>query len=304
MPQKTSPHFASFSLAAIIACGLSLPAFGETKTPENAQALLLEVKKRDLQREIAAKQIEFNRLTEDLAKARAEADDLKSSIAGIDTAAHEASTNLERLSAERARLSQALEVATLRVEAEKLKVTGLKMLSEGQAKVLGYATGRSEATERKAEIAAAELKLINFQNLPATEPEPILDDSRPTADPSGADTTAKLKAQIAELKKKGLKSQQTLLDASTAATAAISAASAKLAQADAAATKASQRAEELDLTSGLAPVAAGPDEQPAITAPKATAIRQPAAPARQPAATSQPAAASKPAAPRQPATGR
>jgi hypothetical protein len=290
MPQKTPPAIVPFSLAAIIACSLSLPAFGETKTPEDAQTLLQEVKKRDLEREIAAKQIEFNRLTEDLAKVRAEADDLKTSITSIDTAANEASTNLERLSAERARLSQALEVATLRVEAEKLKVTGLKMLSEGQAKVLGYASGRGEVTERKAEIAAAELKLINFQNLPATEPEPILDSSSPAANPSGTDTTAKLKAQIAELKKKGLKSQQTLLDASAAAATAINAASAKLALADAAATKASQRADELGLAAGLAPVAAGPSEEPAITAPKATAIRQPAA-ASKPAITSKPAAA-------------
>jgi len=296
MTPKTSRPILSLCLIALFAGSLSWPALGESKTPGSAQDFLTEVKQRDLEREIAAKQTEVSRQGEDLAKVRSQGDVLKRSIAVIDAAASEAATNLERLSAERARLAQALEVATMRVEAEKLKVAGLKMLSEGQGKALSYTMSLSEVTERKSGIAAAELTLITSQNLPPEE-EVNLDPNSPMK-PSRGDTTAKLKAQIAELKKKGSKSQQTLLDANTAATAAITDASAKLAQADAATAKANQRTKEIE-NPDLAPVAAGPDEKPAITAPKATVVRRPS-PASKPAATSSqtapPATSKKPAA--------
>lgn len=294
----TSRPILSLCLFALFSGSLSRPASGESKTPGSAQDYFKEVKQRDLEREIAAKQIEVNRQGEDLAKVRSEGDVLKRSIAVIDAAASEASTNLERLSEERARLAQALEVATMRVEAEKLKVAGLKMLSEGQGKALSYTTSLSEVTERKAEIAAAELKLITFQDLPHQDDEVILDPGSPMK-PSGTDAKAKLKSQLADLRKKSPKSQQTLLDANTAATTAIGAASAKLAQADAATAKADQRTKEIQ-NSDLAPVAAGPDEKPAITAPKATMVRPPAA-ASKPAVT---ASRSTPPANRPPATSK
>jgi hypothetical protein len=246
-----------------------MPAFAEEKSPENATALLQEVKKRDLEREIAAKQTEVNRLKEDLAKEQAVSADLKKSIDGIVKATEETASNLDRLSAERNRLSQALEVATLRVEAEKLKVVGFKMLSDGQGKMLGYITSRIEATERKAAIAEAELKLIHKPAIVVAAEEPILDPTSPTAGSTEIATDAQLKAQIAELKKKGLKTQQVLTDASLAADAAIDAASAKLAQADAAATKAQNRADEF----GLPAIAAGPADVDEITAPKAKPIQ-------------------------------
>jgi hypothetical protein len=259
----------SLSLAVLLASHFALPAFAEEKSPENAQALLQEVKKRDLEREIAAKQTEVNRLKEDLAKEQTVSDDLKKSIDGIVKATEEASSNLDRLSAERNRLSQALEVATLRVEAEKLKVVGFKMLSDGQGKMLGYISSRIESTERKAAIAEAELKLIHKPAIVATAAEPVLDPTSPTADTTGVETDAKLKSQIAELKKKGLKTQQVLLDASQLANTAINAASAKLAQADAATAKAQSRADEF----GLPAVAAGPPDADEITAPKAKPIK-------------------------------
>lgn len=268
MTPKNSPQSAAIFFTAALICSSSLPALGEPKSSDNAQAFVQEVKKRDLEREIAAKQTEVNRLKEDLTKERTESENLKRSIEGLGVAVDETMSNLERLSAERARLSQALEVATLRVDAEKLKVTGLKMLSDGQNKVLSYISGRIEAMERKAEIASVELKLINFQN-PLPAEELILDNSTPAANSSGAETTTKLKAQLAELRKKGSKSQQLLQDASNAADAAIEAASAKVALADAAAAKANKRADEL----GLSEVAAGPIETDAISAPKATPVR-------------------------------
>jgi hypothetical protein len=260
----------SLTVAAIFACGMSLTALGESKTSENAQALIQEVKKRDLEREIAAKQTEVNRLNEDLSKERGVAEDLKRSIEGIGLAIEESSSNLEKLSAERARLAQALEVATLRVEAEKLKVAGLKMLSEGQGKVLNYVSSRIEATERKAEIASAELKVVNWRE-PLPVEEVILDNSNPATQQqaSGGESLSKLKAQIAELKRKGTKSQTVLTEASQAADVAIEAASAKLAQADAAAAKANKRAEEL----GFSETAEKSEDKDAITAPKATPVR-------------------------------
>jgi hypothetical protein len=305
MIPKTTRPIVSLCLVALFAGSLSWPAFAEPKTPASAQDFLKEVKQRDLEREIAAKQTEVDRQGEDLAKVRGEAEVLTRSIAGLDAAADEAGSTLERLSAERARLAQALEVATLRVEAEKLKVAGLKMLSEGQGKALRYTMSLGEVMEHRAEIAAAELKLITAQSLPHEE-EVNLDPNSPMK-LGGGNTTAKLKAQIAELKKQGVKSQQTLVEANTAATAAIAAASAKLALADAATAKANQRTKEIE-NAALAPVAAGPDEKPASTAPKATVVRPPA-PASKPAATSTqsappairpPATSKKPAAPSTP----
>jgi len=256
----------SLSLAAMFALSLSVPAFCETKSPEDAQALLQDVKKRDLERQIASKETELNRLKEDLTRQRKESEDLKRSIEGMGVAITETTTDLDQLSAERTRLTQALEVATLRIDAEKLKLAGLKMLSDAQSKVLARLTNHIEGTELKSTIGDLELKLVAGRERPSSE-EPILDN----ANAGVADNTSKLKAQISDLKKKSAKSDRATSEAGTIAGEAMLAASAKLASADAAATKANKKADEL----GLAEVAEGPAEKDPITGPKAIPVAKP-----------------------------
>lgn len=254
---KIPPATGPATLATIIALSFSTPAFSEPKTPEDAQALLHDVKKRDFDRKVATKQTELNRLNEDLAKARDESKDLNRSIAEMGIAITETSSQLDQLSGERTRLTQALEVTNLRLDAEKLKLSGLKMLSAAQSKVLASLSNRNEDTELKAAVGAAELKLIADES------------TSNQADASAAENASKLRAQIADLKKKRAKYEPTIKDASTAAREAMEAASAKLSLADTASARAKKRADEL----GLAEVADASSHKAAITAPKAIPVR-------------------------------
>lgn len=250
------PPVTVYMLAAAI--GLMIPPslLSETKS-EDAQALLQDVKKRDLERQTAAKQTEVNRLNEDLSKARKESDELKQSIDGMGVAILEATSHVDQLSAERTRLTQALEVTNLRIDAEKLKLHGLKMLSDAQSKALGTLTNRIDDTDLRATVGAAELKLMSDG--------PLLDGS----DPVATESTSKLKSQITDLKKKRAKNERSTLEANTAAREAMLAASSKLQLADAAAGKARKRADEL----GLNDTANISSEKGAITGPKAIPIR-------------------------------
>ena len=233
------PPVTVYVLAATIGLIFSPPVFSETKSPEDAQALLQEVKKRDLERQIAAKQTELNRLNEDLTKGRKESDDLKRSIDGMGVAILETTSHVDQLSAEKTRLTQALEVTNLRIEAEKLKLHGLKMLSDAQSKALGTLTNRIEDTDLRATVGTAELKLMSDG--------PLLDGG----DPAAAESSSKLKSQITELKKKRAKNERTTLEANTAAREAMQAASSKLQLADVAAGKAKKRADELGLAATI-----------------------------------------------------
>jgi hypothetical protein len=254
---KTPTATVPVTLAAIIALSFATPAFSETKSPEDAQALLHDVKKREVERKVAAKQTELNRLNEDLAKGRDESNDLNRSIAEMGIATTETTSLLDQLSAERTRLTQALEVTNLRLDAERLKLTGLKMLSGAQGKVLASLSSRNEDTELKSAIGVAELKLLSDES------------STDQTDAGATESSSKLKTQIADLKRKRAKNEKPIKDAATAAHEAMDAASAKLAQAESAGAKAKKRAAEL----GLAETAEASSQKAAITAPKAIPVR-------------------------------
>ena len=254
---KIPPATVPVALAAIFALSFSTRAFSEPKSPEDAQALLHDVKKRDLERKLAAKQTEVNRLNEDVSKGRDESKDLNRNIAEMGIAITETTGQLDQLAAERTRLTQALEVTNMRLDAEKLKLTGLKMLSAAQGKVLTSLSNRNEDTELKAAVSEAELKLMSGESRPNQ------------ADAGIAENISKLRTQIAELKKKRAKFEPTVKDAGTAARDAMEAATAKLSLADTASAKAKKKADEF----GLAEVADGPHQKAAITAPRAIEVR-------------------------------
>lgn len=255
MTPKKFPVVSSVSLTAILALVFSTLAFSQAKSPDEAQALVEEVKKQNLERQTAAKQTELNRLNEDLTKGRNESNDLKRSIEEMEISAMESTSHLDQLSAERTRLAQALEVANLRIDAEKLKLTGLKMLTNAQQKALATLSTRIEDTELRATVGAAELKLMT--------------EGSDTADAGAKDGASKLRSQIAELRKKRSQGEKTIADANTAARDALQSAAAKLQLADAAAAKAKKRADEL----GLAEVIDASTQKGAITAPKAIPVR-------------------------------
>jgi DNA repair exonuclease SbcCD ATPase subunit len=256
IPFKKLPATVSVLLSTIFVLNFSAPARSQTKSSGDARALLQEVRKRELERQIAAKQTELDRLNEDLTKSRSESDELKHSIDGIVLTISETTGHLDQLSAEKTRLNQALEVANLRMEAEKLKLTGLKMLNDAQTKALGTLTSRIEDTDNRATVGAAELKLVSEG--------PVSDGG----DAGTTDNATKLRAQIAELKKKRAKSERSTADANTAAHEAMAAASAKLQLADIAAGKAKKRAEEL----GLNEAVSASTTKDTITGPKAIPV--------------------------------
>ncbi len=251
---KWHPAFYA-SAACLFAFALSPLARAETKTSEDAQALLQDAKSRAAARQVAAKQTELNRLNEDVAKARKESEDLQKSIKGIETATEEASNHAEELAGTRTRLKQALEITTLRIDAQKAKLEGLKALGDAQTKVLNTLSSRTEELDLRAAIEAAGLKLLS-------------ESSSPENGEAAATYTAKIRSDIAEQKKKLEKSERTISMANTAAREAMTAATAKLQLADAAAAKARKRADEL----GLPETDETPVEREAQHVPKASPV--------------------------------
>ena len=136
---NTNPkHITSLAvcLTWILALSVPHPASGEPGKTENAQALLEEAKMNELERKIAAKQMELSRLNEDLNNARQQADGLEKSIDKVSTAVIESNGHLDQLTVQKKRLTEMLGLVSLRMDAEKMKVEGLRMLGKAQTKAL------------------------------------------------------------------------------------------------------------------------------------------------------------------------
>jgi chromosome segregation ATPase len=227
----------------VLALGSATVALGET--PEKAQALLADVKKKELAGEIAAKQTELDRLNEDLAKRRKEVEALQKSVDEITGAINETTTSLDQLLTQRVRLTKALEVVTLRIDAERLKVDGLRTLSDAQKKTLDSATKSIDEATVRSGIQGAELKLLSLK-------EAAQNGQMPPKDEVG-----KLFSELADLKKKLTKSERASSAAGKLARETMSNATVKLQQADEATKRAAKHASE----TGVDEVASGPDEK-------------------------------------------
>ena len=222
-------------LTWILAMSVPRPALGETKAMENAQALLEEAKTNELERKIAAKQTELSRLNEDLNKAKQQSDGLGASIEKVSAAVTESNGHLDQLAGQKKRLSEMLELVTLRIEAEKMKAEGLRMLATAQTKSLGSIAKRNEETDLRTSIASAEMSLLSPKALPIIG----------AAD--GQDSGPNRQGNPTELRKRLEKVTHATSTANTTARDAMIAASAKLQQADAAGAKAARRGSELGI---------------------------------------------------------
>lgn len=246
MKKLVIPHSRSFLLAAVIAVAAFSPAMAQEADQENARSLLMELKQRDLERQVVAKQREIERTNGDLRLARMQAQKLQESIDATNSLMGDTATYLEQLQAQKGRLEQVVELTSLRIDAEKQKVDGLKALGEAQFKALESVIKHIEETETRANLVGAELKVLNeTPNL-----EPVAEG------PGGSKTPP----EIVELRKKAAADKQALAAMDKAASEAMRSAALKLEAADVAAIKAKRKAIDLGLDEKLP---AGAEKAPA-----------------------------------------
>ena len=260
-PQPNSTRSA-LHLACLLSVTLSHSAWCQTRTGESAQALLEEARKGELDHKIAAKKTEMDRLNEDLNKGKQQADGLQKSIDNVTASVTEATGKLDQLTAQKKRLAQTAELDALRIEAERLKVDGLKLLKTAQIKARDALAKRNEETDLRISLAAAEMKLLSLRAL-----------STP-AQPKVREKGAKKPPTPGELRKKLAQAERDSLNANSSAHETMQAASLKLQQADNAAARAKKRAGELGLGEkqglssdkdpiDLSAALPGPDDAPA-----------------------------------------
>lgn len=215
------------ALAGICILTLAGSALAENAEPENAKTLLEKVKRRDLDRQMAAGQTYLDRLAEDLAKGRKEAETMQANIEATSNLIKETAANHSQFVGQRKRLEQVISLTAMRIEAEKLKGEGLQLLADAQAKALAALNKRGEETELRAAVGAAELKLLAADSAPVTET-------------TGKE--ARAHTPMNDLRKKLAASEVVAANAEKIAREAMRAASAKLELADIAGAKAKRKA--------------------------------------------------------------
>jgi hypothetical protein len=193
----------------------------QDKAQDKAQALLQEVKNRELDRQREEKMKEVERLNEDLEKDKREAEDLQQSVVTMNTAVTDSQNRLAQLTNQKKQFGKMMEVAGLQMDAETLKVEGLKMLSDAQQKQVVALAKRVE--EKEARSAIEKAKMMPTKN---------------TGDASRADL---------ELDRKLDRADRAASTARVDAREAMAAATAKLQAASAADEKARARAAELGI---------------------------------------------------------
>jgi chromosome segregation ATPase len=250
MKKLVIPHSRTFLLAALCSVGALSPAQAQEADQENARSLLLELKQRDLERQVVSKQREIERTNGDLRLARMQAQKLQESIDATNSLMGDTATYLEQLQAQKTRLEQVVELTSLRIDAERQKVDGLKALGEAQFKALESVIKHIEETETRANLVNAELKILS--DTPNLEP---------VAEGPGATRTP---PEIVELRKKAAAEKTALAALDKSAGEAMRSAALKLEAADVAAIKAKRKAIDLGLDEKLP---AGAEKAPAEKTP-------------------------------------
>ena len=228
------PH-RRFLLASLLLAAVQSTLCAQDEQPDNARSLLMELKQRDLERQVVTKQREIERTNGDLRLARAQAQKLQESIDATNALMGDTSGYLDQLVGQKARLEQVVELTALRIDAEKQKVEGLKSLGDAQFRALESVIKHIEETEARAALAGAELKQLN--DVPQL-PEPVA---------TGPGALNKTPPEIVELKKKAAAYKQTLATMDKSANEAMKTAAVKLEAADVAAIKARRKAVDLGL---------------------------------------------------------
>ena len=252
MPTKA----VAFTLAGAFSLALCAPAPGQADLREKALILLESVKKRELDSLIAMKQTELQRLNEDLQKRQNEASALQQSMDTIAIATAEANDLLEQLQMRKQYLTRALELTSQRIDAEKLKVDGLKTLSDAQAKDRDRVAKQSDSTNIRANIEGANFRILSQKQ------------DGPDGETAGKDTTAKLLSEIADLKKKLEKSEHNTVAAVKLAHDAMASATVKLQQAESAESRARKTAQDWGLNENAEPLGDKADPDPVAEAPR------------------------------------
>lgn len=229
----TSAFATAISTAWVLSLLMPLPAFSETTSRHNASVLLDEAKKAEYERKIAAKQTEMDRLNEDLKKGTKEMDTLEKSTQKVGTAADDAAKQLEQLTAQKKRAAAELELLNLRIEAERLKGEGLRMLQAANRKAHEAVAKRNDETDARSAVIAAEARQL------ATKAPAPQEDSGP-AKPAG-----KNEPTVTDLRKKLAKAERATATAESQAREAMTSATARLQQAESAAAKAEKKQTEI-----------------------------------------------------------
>ena len=138
----------------------SAPAFGEDAPAEKAQVLLDQVKKSELDRQLAAKQTAIDRLHEDLDHNKKDAESLQQTIDATANLINDSTKHFEELSAERRRLQHDLNLTIARIDAETQRLDGLRNLSTAQGKSLSALNRHIEETDVRSQLRTAEMKAI------------------------------------------------------------------------------------------------------------------------------------------------
>ena len=241
-PFPLSTHTVAALLAGTFSLLLCGSAPGQADAREKAQAILDDVKERELETQLELKQTELQRLNEDLQKRQNESEILQRSMDSISIAIAETADSAEQLQARKQHLSRALELTLQRIEAERLKMDGLKALNDAQAKARDRAVRQHEETSVRANIAGAEYRILS-QKHPA-----------PEGDEPAKNDTAKLQSEIADLKKKLERTERNTAAALKLARESMTGANAKLLQAETAGSKARKTAQDWRLNENAEPI--------------------------------------------------
>lgn len=215
----------TFSIVSLFAFAVPQRAFCKDGKGGNAQALLEEAKKAELDRKVAAKQKTLDRLNEDLKKGKQEGDDLDNSIAKVTGATNEATSQLDKLGAEKKVQTGELELKNLQIEAEKLKAEGLRLLGIAHAKSREASAKLTAETELKTSLVSEEMQQLSEKF------------SSEKAATGAKGSNAKRTPTLTELRRQIYKAEQATANANSNARQAMETASQKLQQADAATAK-------------------------------------------------------------------
>lgn len=128
--------------------------------PEKARALLDEVKKSELDRQVAVKQTEIERIQQDQAKTERDAANVQKTIESTTALITDSDEEINKLAMESRRMEHELALAEVRMGAERLKIDGLRALSAAQSKSLTALARRGEEAEARTRLRAAELALL------------------------------------------------------------------------------------------------------------------------------------------------
>lgn len=193
----------------------------QSAQPEQARALLDQVKKSEQDRQVTVKQTEMARVKEDQEKAERDSNALKQSMESTTGLIGERTDHLSNLTAESKRLQHELAVAEARITAEKLKIDGLKALADAQGKSLSALDRHADEAKARTKVQSLELEMLQAGKL-------IPGEGR--EDVAHADLTKARKAQTAA-ESRTISEERTAYDAMKAATSKMAQAETKAAYA-------------------------------------------------------------------------